>query len=76
MSSKEDAHAAIERLKKEKPQVAKATHNISAFRSVSACDGEVTCGHNDDGEHGAAVRLSHILERSGRTASGVLHSLL
>ena len=46
-------------------RVAKATHNMMAYRVVRAEDGLVLSDNDEDGESGAGARMSHLLELMG-----------
>ena len=42
--------------------MSKATHNMRAYRFVSATGGRVVADNDDDGEDGAGAKIAHLLE--------------
>lgn len=46
-------------------RIAKATHNMMAFRLVRPGDGVLVADNDEDGESGAGGRMSHLLEMMG-----------
>lgn len=64
IGSGEEARAALEVLLSD-PRLAKATHNISAFRIVAGPGAKVVADSDDDGEDAAGGRLAHLLELKG-----------
>lgn len=59
----EEAKSDIEELKASNKKIAKATHNITAWRILS--NGNVQQASDDDGEAAAGGRLLRLLEVSG-----------
>jgi hypothetical protein len=53
-------------------RVAKATHNMMAYRLVRAADGVQEADNDEDGESGAGSRMSHLLDMMGVTGAVVV----